>query len=102
MKAFYSSARQQHSQNPPLGLIEFFKRVCGENEHKLEELAECYLTEKRNVEEHSSKLRNYNDKPPKTVRLLLNATRNFLIENDIDLSARPGEDLSEELEEAGS
>jgi len=70
-------------------LTEFFKSVYGENEHRLEEHAERYFSEKRNYEQD---IQNFlgviNDRPPKSVRLCLAAVRTFLVENDVELPAK--------------
>jgi len=67
-------------------LNEFFKVVYGENEGKLEQHAERYFTEKRNVQ---GDIENFfvaiKEKPPKSVRLMLAAVRTFLVENDVEL-----------------
>jgi len=70
-------------------LTEFFKSVYGEEEGKLEEHAERYFTEKRDVEgDIQNFLAAINDKPPKSVRLCLTAVRTFLIENDVELPSK--------------
>ena len=70
-------------------LTEFFKSVYGENEGRLEEHAERYFNEKRDVERDIQNfLAAINDKPPKSVRLCLTAVRTFLIENDVELPAK--------------
>lgn len=70
-------------------LIKFFKIIYGENEHSLEERAEQYFQEKRNIEQD---IQNFfvtiKDKPPKTIRLLIAAVKSFLIENDVELSQK--------------
>jgi len=70
-------------------LTEFFKTVYGENEGRLEEHAERYFSENRDYEQD---IQNFlvaiNDKPPKTVRLMLTAVKSFLIENDVELPAK--------------
>lgn len=67
-------------------LAEYFKVVYGENEGKLEQHADRYFTEKRNIE---SDIQNFfavvKEKPPKTVRLMLAVVRTFLVENDVEL-----------------
>ena len=70
-------------------LTEFFKSVYGENEHRLEEHAERYFSEKRDVERDIQNfLAAINDKPPKSIRLCLTAVRTFLLENDVELPAK--------------
>jgi len=70
-------------------LTEFFKTVYGENEGKLEQHAERYFTEKRDIQ---GDIQNFfvaiKDKPPKSVRLMLAAVRSFLVENDVELSEK--------------
>lgn len=70
-------------------LTEFFKSIYGENEGKLEEHVECYFDEERNVQED---VRSFfvviNDRPPKSVRLMLAVVRTFLIENGVELPQR--------------
>jgi integrase len=70
-------------------LTEFFKSVYGEDEGRLEEHAERYFNEKRDVERDIQNfLAAINDKPPKSVRLMLAAVRTFLVENDVELPAK--------------
>ncbi len=67
-------------------LTEFFKTVYGEDEGKLEQHAERYFKEKRNVEEDiHSFFASIKGKPPKTVRLMLAAVRTFLVECNVEL-----------------
>ena len=70
-------------------LTEFFKSVYGENEHKLEDQAERYFNEKRDLEED---MQNFfvaiKDKPPKSVKLMLAAVKSFFIENELELSQK--------------
>jgi len=67
-------------------LNEFFKTVYGENEGKLEQHAERYFTEKRDVQgDIESFFVTIKEKPPKSVRLMLAAVRTFLVENDVEL-----------------
>jgi len=70
-------------------LTGFFETVYGEDEGKLEEYAERYFSEKRNVQED---VENFfaviKDKPPKSIRLMVAAVRTFLIENDVELTQR--------------
>jgi integrase len=70
-------------------LTEYFKTVYGENEGKLEDHAERYFQEKRNVQED---IHNFfaaiNSKRPKSVRLMIAAVRTFLIENGVELSQK--------------
>ena len=75
-------------------LFEYFKTVYGgynpskpkDQEYRLAYLnqsAERYFTETRNIEEDIQNFyTTFNGKPPKTVRLLLAAVRSFLIENE--------------------
>jgi len=70
-------------------LTEFFRSVYGEDEGRLEEHAERYFNEKRDVEKDIENfLAAINDKPPKSVRLCLTAVRTFLIENDVELPVK--------------
>ena len=70
-------------------LTKFFETVYGEDEGKLEQHAERYFSEKRNVQED---VENFfaviKDKPPKSIRLMVAAVRTFLIENDVELTQR--------------
>ena len=67
-------------------LSEYFKSVYGSNENHLEEYAERYFEEKRSYEEDIQNfLAKINEKPPKSVRLMIAAVRSFLIENDVEL-----------------
>jgi integrase len=70
-------------------LTEYYKSVYGENNHTLEEHAEQYFTEKRDIEEDVQNFFSViADKPPKTVRLMLAAVKTFLVENDVELPAK--------------
>jgi len=70
-------------------LAEFFKSVYGENGHKLEELGDKYFTDNRDYEKDITKfLAAINDKPPKSVRLMLSAVKSFLIENRVELTEK--------------
>jgi len=70
-------------------LNQFFKTIYGENEGTLEQHAERYFTEGRNFEQD---IQNFfatiNEKPPKSVRLMLASVRSFLIENDVEFSQK--------------
>lgn len=70
-------------------LTAFFESIYGKNEHKLEDHAERYFKENRDVEQD---IQNFfvtvKEKPPKTVRLMLAAVRSFLIENEVELSQK--------------
>ena len=63
----------------------FFKVIYREG--SLEELSERYFKEQRDYEKDlQTFLAQIKDKPPKTVNLLLSATRTFLLENKVELS----------------
>jgi hypothetical protein len=83
----YGSKNTQRSYR--YSLAEYFSVIYGTNEHKVEEQAERYFTEQRNVEQD---IQNFyvaiKEQPPKTVRLKLAAVRSFLIENNTELTQK--------------
>ncbi len=78
-------------------LKEFFKSIYGK-ETNLEESAEKYFDEERNHEEDiRTFFASINDRPNKTVRLLLAGVKSFLMENDVELKQRFWKGLSRKI-----
>jgi integrase len=68
------------------GIAKFFETIYGNNEDKVEEHAERYFNEERDVEKDMEDFfLAIKDKPPKSVKLMLTGVRGFLIENDVEL-----------------
>ena len=69
-------------------LRNFFKSVYGKTDN-LEELAETYFQEKRNVQDDVNKfLVSLNGRPPKSIGVMVPAVKTFLLENDVELSQK--------------
>jgi len=80
----YSSANTVRAYR--WALVEFFKTVYGEDESRVEELAERYFSEKRDYEvDIQNFLVAIRGRPPKSVKLMIAAVRTFLVENGVEL-----------------
>ena len=68
------------------GLKVYFTFIYGKS-GQLEEKADQYLTDKRNIEEDLTNFQNsLRGRPPKSINLYITTVRTFLIENNIELS----------------
>ena len=68
------------------GLNVYFSFIYGKS-GQLEEKADKYLSDKRNIEGDLANFQNsLKGRPPKTINLYITAIRTFLIENNIELS----------------